>query len=152
MVRYLIATAAVSTWALAAAPTLAQDQAAMLTISESDQYGSYLSDAEGRALYLFTADTQGTGSKKAQVSCSGPCLDAWPPLSSVGKPQAGEMVDASLLGTIEHDGKTMVTYNGWPLYYFVKDQGSGGPKGQDIKSFGGEWYLVSPEGKKIEEE
>lgn len=150
--RNLTAAAAFSALALAAAPTLAQDRAATLTISESDQYGSYLSDAEGRAVYLFTADTQGTGSKKAQVSCSGPCLDAWPPLSSAGKPQAGKMVDASLLGTIEHGGESIVTYNGWPLYYFVKDQGAGGPKGQDIKSFGGEWYLVSPEGRKVEEE
>ena len=37
-----------------------------------------------------------------------------------------------------------------PLYYFVKDQGPGEAKGQDIKAQGGEWYLVGPDGNKIE--
>ncbi|MFB6283648.1 MAG: hypothetical protein ABEK59_06905 [Halobacteria archaeon] len=35
--------------------------------------------------------------------------------------------------------------------YFKKDQESGDTKGQDIESFGGEWYLVTPSGSKREE-
>ena len=43
-----------------------------------------------------------------------------------------------------------VTYNGWPLYYFVKDKQAGEATGQDVKGFGGEWYLVKPQGTKLE--
>lgn len=40
-----------------------------------------------------------------------------------------------------------VSYGGWPLYNYVKDQGPGQTTGQDIEGFGGEWYLVSPSGE-----
>jgi hypothetical protein len=38
------------------------------------------------------------------------------------------------------------------LYYFARDESAGDTKGQDIEGFGAEWYLVSPEGEKVEEE
>jgi predicted lipoprotein with Yx(FWY)xxD motif len=44
-----------------------------------------------------------------------------------------------------------VVYNQHPLYYFVKDQGPGQTAGQDVHGFGGEWYLLTPEGEKLEE-
>jgi predicted lipoprotein with Yx(FWY)xxD motif len=44
-----------------------------------------------------------------------------------------------------------VTYGGWPLYYFVQDQGPGEATGQDKHGFGGEWYLVTPAGEKAQE-
>lgn len=150
MFRNLIASAAFAA-CLLTAPAFAQD-AATVTVAQHEEYGQYLADAGGRALYLFTADTQGDGETAPQASCSEACLDAWPPLYTEGEPQAGEEVDASLLGTVQHDGKMMVTYNGWPLYYFVRDDNSSQPAGQDIHSFGGAWYLVSPEGEKIEAE
>ena len=57
-------------------------------------------------------------------------------------PQAGDGVDASLLGTTTRkDGTTQVTYNGWPLYYYVKDQKPGDVTGQDV---GDVWYVLSP--------
>ena len=42
-----------------------------------------------------------------------------------------------------------VTYNGWPLYYFIKDKAPGDTMGQDVKGFGAEWYLVMPSGKEV---
>lgn len=149
MIRYSVASATLAALMLSAVPAFAED-AATVKVSESQEYGKYLTDADGRALYLFTADTQGEGEAKAEVSCSGECLQAWPPLYTAGEPQAGDMVDAAKLDTIEHDGKMMVTYSGWPLYYFVKDAGPGQTTGQDVHSYGGEWYLVSPEGEKVE--
>jgi predicted lipoprotein with Yx(FWY)xxD motif len=148
MLKHMIASAALAALVLLAAPAFAQDAAATVKVSKSEEYGQYLTDADGRALYLFTADRQG-GDAAAEISCSGECLDRWPPLYTQGKPEAGDRADASLLGTVTHNGKTMVTYNGWPLYYFFKDEEPGQTNGQDIKSFGGEWYLVSPEGEKI---
>jgi predicted lipoprotein with Yx(FWY)xxD motif len=134
-------------------PAAAQTaEAAKVAVEESQQYGPYLTDADGRALYLFTADQQGSGDEAAQSNCYDACAEAWPPLVTGGEPQAGEQADKSLIGTIERqNGDMQVTYGGWPLYYFVQDQGAGEATGQDKHGFGGEWYLVTPAGEKVEE-
>lgn len=142
----MLSTAAV---ALAlAAPAFAQD-AVTLQVGESDEYGSYLETADGAPVYLFTTDTQGSGDAGATVSCSGDCLQAWPPVT--GEATAGEGVDQSLIGSTDADGQQVVTYNGWPLYTFVQDEGQDQPQGQDKEGFGGEWYLVTPAGEKVED-
>ena len=136
---------------LAWATPSAMAQAKLIT-AQSDKHGSYLTDATGRAVYLFTADKQGTGEAKAVSNCHDACAQAWPPLTTAGEPQAGTQAQASLLGTIERkDGKMQVTYNGWPLYYFTKDQPQGQPTGHDVHGFGGEWYLLRPQGTKVAE-
>lgn len=123
-----------------------------LEAAESDEYGRYLADAEGRALYLFTADTRGEGATKAVSDCYDSCAGAWPPFTADGEVMLGQDLQEDLLGqTQRRDGKMQVTYAGWPLYYFVKDAGTGEVNGQDIHSFGGEWYLVSPDGSKNEQ-
>jgi predicted lipoprotein with Yx(FWY)xxD motif len=135
-----------------AAPAFAQD-ATMIQVAESGQYGKYLATGENRPVYLFTTDTQGTGDQEAQISCtSEECLNAWPLVTTQGDPQAGEEVDADMLGTTQYEGQTVVTYNGWPLYYFARDEGADAPQGQDIESFGGEWYLVTSEGEEVHAE
>ena len=143
--RYAVAAALT---ALIAMPAFAQD-AAMVHVGQSEQFGTYLTDANGRALYLFTTDKP-EGAAEARVSCtSEECLTAWPLFTTMGDPQAGEMVDASLLGTMTYEGDTVVTYNGWPLYYFVRDEGADAPQGHDVESFGGVWYLVRPTGEQV---
>jgi predicted lipoprotein with Yx(FWY)xxD motif len=58
-----------------------------------------------------------------------------------------------MLATLKRkDGSTQVAYNGRPLYHFMKDEQPGDIKGQGVKGFGAEWYLISPEGKTVEEE
>jgi predicted lipoprotein with Yx(FWY)xxD motif len=47
------------------------------------------------------------------------------------------------------DGANQVTYNGWPLYRYVKDVGPQTATGQDVSEFGGEWYLVTPTGEEV---
>lgn len=134
------------------APAFAQD-ATTIQVAESEQYGEYLATGEGRPVYLFTTDTQGTGEQEAQISCtSEECLGAWPLVTTQGDPQAGEEANEEMLGTTQYEGQTVVTYNGWPLYYFVRDEGADAPQGQDIESFGGEWYLVTPEGEELHAE
>ena len=152
MLRMTIATLAVAlAWPVL--PVAAQTtDAAKVTVEESEQYGPYLADADGRALYLFTADQQGSGDQAAQSNCYDACAEAWPPLMTGGEPQAGEQADKSLIGMIERqNGDLQITYGGWPLYYFVQDQGPGEATGQDKHGFGGEWYLVTPAGEKVEE-
>jgi predicted lipoprotein with Yx(FWY)xxD motif len=108
-------------------------------------FGQALVDGQGRALYLFTDDTQnGTAS-----ACTGSCATTWPPLASQGSPQAGDGVDATKLATITRDDGTMqVTYNGWPLYTFSGDTTPGSATGQGMN---GKWYLVSPTGDAIKQ-
>ncbi len=55
---------------------------------------------------------------------------------------------ASMLGTTERkDGTMQVTYNGHPLYTFVKDEKSGEANGNDYKAFGAQWYALMPNGE-----
>ena len=139
-----------------------------LQVVTSGVYGDYLTDSSGRAVYLFegeseegetgetggeeTGDDAAGGVRAEAAPCTGDCLQAWPPVLA-SEPIAGDGVDASLLGTTtREDGSVQVTYNGWPLYYFVRDAGPGDTNGQEVESFGGEWYLVSPEGTEVEAE
>lgn len=119
--------------------------AATLSVAEVGTFGEALVDGEGRALYMFTNDTQDSGAS----SCTGNCLVNWPPLLTDGDPVAGEGVDESMLGTIPlADGTMQVTYNGWPLYYYAEDAAAGDANGQGV---GGVWFLVSPTGEMIEQ-
>src|SRR5262245_5114534 len=107
--------------------------------------GTFLVDSSGRSLYLFEAD------KGSTSTCNGACAAAWPPLTTTGAPTASAGVKASLLGTTKRDdGKMEVTYNGHPLYYFASDTAPGQIKGQGVDGFGAEWYVVGPNGKKLE--
>ena len=123
------------------APEGTSDQAQIRT-DQKPGIGRYLTDAEGRSLYLFMADSEN------RSACYDACAQAWPPLISRAAPKAGEGVQQELLGTLRRkDGTEQVTYNGWPLYYFVKDAQPGQTEGQDVEGFGEEWYLVTPAGE-----
>ena len=107
--------------------------------------GTFLVGTNGRTLYLFEKD------KTKKSTCSDACATAWPPLLTTGKPKAAGKAKASLLGTTKRaDGKTQVTYKGHPVYYFVQDKKAGDTKGQGVDGFGAEWYVMSPSGKKID--
>ena len=100
--------------------------------------GSFLIDAKGMTLYLYTKDSAGTS------VCTGGCANNWPPLTVTGQPSAGTGVTASLIGTTTRaDGSTQVTYNGHPLYYYKSDSAAGDKNGQGV---GGVWYVVSATG------
>ncbi len=107
----------------------------------SDARASFLADDKGMTLYLYTKDSPGT------TVCYDKCATAWPPLLTSGNAVAGDGVDASKFGTTTRtDGGTQVTYNGWPLYYYIKDKQAGDITGQGVGSV---WYLVSPTGDAI---
>ena len=64
--------------------------------------------------------------------------------------RAGTGVKRSLLGTTKRkDGRLQVTYNGWPLYYYVADRSPGAISCQDVAEFGGTWLVVRPSGKLV---
>jgi predicted lipoprotein with Yx(FWY)xxD motif len=151
----------------AGAPAAAED--ARLAVVQAD-FGQYLADGHGRALYLFTADRQGgtetarrTGEplwptlvngergQQARSACVGECAQAWPPLVGDDVTSADDRVNGDQIGTLDReDDGPQVTYAGWPLYYFVRDTGVGDVSGQGIESFGGTWYLINPAGEPIQ--
>jgi len=111
----------------------------------SSKLGKILVDTTGRTLYLFLKD-KGTAS-----TCSGACAAVWPPLVTQGKPQTGPGASAPLLGTTKRtDGKVQVTYHGHPLYFYAADHAPGDTTGQGLNQFGAEWYVLSPDGTKLE--
>ena len=106
--------------------------------------GSILVNASGRTLYLFKADST------TMSACTGACATAWPPLLANGTPTAGTGLTASKLGTVSRSGgNRQVTYNGHPLYLFIKDTKPGQTTGQGVTAFGAAWFAVSPAGNQI---
>ena len=111
---------------------------ALVNVSQNPALGSFLVDGKGMTLYLYTIDKPNTS------NCYDSCAAAWPPFLTDGAPTAGSGVNGSLLGvTTRKDGATQVTYNGWPLYYFVSDKAPGDTKGEGVQNV---WYVVTPEG------
>ena len=138
--------AATGTTAPASAATGSQPGGASVAMkaSANSSFGSILTDAGGRALYLRTND------ERNKSSCTGACAQSWAPLTITGKPTAGAGIDGSLLATITRDdGKAQVTFAGQPLYYFAADSKTGDVNGQNVNAYGGIWYLVSPAGSAI---
>lgn len=112
--------------------------------THSSPAGTYLTDAKGMTLYLWTADTGSTS------NCSGPCAKVWAPYTTNGTPKASGDVQQSMLGTTSRsDGSTQVTYADHPLYFYDDDKKAGDMDGQGSNEFGSKWYVVGPDGSSI---
>ena len=111
---------------------------AMATVAGNSE--TILVGENGMTLYYYTPD-KGTG----QANCVAACLQNWPPLllpTGVTKP-AGEKGVIGTLGTVTSSaGGMQVTYNGWPLYFWIKDKVPGDTTGQNV---GGKWFVVPPD-------
>jgi predicted lipoprotein with Yx(FWY)xxD motif len=110
--------------------------------TEDSSLGTILTDSDGNTLYVFLADTDGDS------TCYDDCAENWPALRARGELEAGDGVDASLLGTTERtDGVLQVTYAGQPLYFFAGDQQPGDTNGQAV---GDVWFAVAPDGAPVQ--
>lgn len=96
---------------------------------------------------MFTKDSADTS------SCYGSCAKEWPPVvSRYKKITTGKNKDiqVSVLGTTwRRDSTRQVVYNGHPLYYYKNDKKPGVVEGQGKSAYGGKWYLVKPNGKRV---
>lgn len=117
-----------------------------VTVKHAAKLGTILAAGPNHmTVYLFEADSA------SHSACAGACAQAWPPVTTSGKPQALGGAKAADLGTIARsDGTMQVTYNGHPLYYFVKDKDSGDAYGEGITRFGSSWYALKPSGAKLD--
>jgi predicted lipoprotein with Yx(FWY)xxD motif len=128
--------------ARAAQPAAEGARASGTLTVRSTRFGTILFDGRGRALYAFTRDRRGGPSQ-----CYGACAQAWPVYFAAGKLRAGKGVKQSLIRTTRRrDGRRQVTYNGWPLYYYVGDRSPGQVLCQNVDEFGGTWLVVRPSG------
>jgi len=148
--------------------TSAPTDPATVSAASTTSYGRVLvvgsGDYAGCSLYLLTSD-QLHALNGAPFACSdnanalkSPCdSDLWPALLTKGAPIAGPGVNPRLLGTVtrtDFDFLTggssvkQVTYAGYPLYRFFKDQAAGDTQGANlddpVTSPPGVWYLVNP--------
>jgi len=109
--------------------------------------GSYLTDSQGKPLYIFSKDS----SDKPSV-CTEQCAQVFQPVivQQGQMPQAMGGADTGKLTTIpRNDGGKQLAYHGMPLYYFSGDQAPGQVNGQNQNAFGGTFNLVQPNGDKL---
>ena len=100
--------------------------------------GSALAGVDAMTLYTFDNDTTPGAS-----ACNTGCVENWPPFTVDEGEQAtaGEGVTGEIGTITREDGRTQVTYNDKPLYYFAGDSAAGDSKGDGV---GGIWHIAAP--------
>ena len=116
------------------------DRDVVLSVSSAPGLGRFVA-VDGWTVYMYPPDQQ------RSVTCTqvGDCRQAWPPLlvPAGHRVIAGPGVRAGLIGTMRADGGNVVTYNHWPLYYYIGDRKAGQTNGQDQ---GFNWFVIRPTG------
>lgn len=119
---------------LAAVPSSVLGQDTTLGVGMTDELGSFLTDAEGMTLYIFTKDMADSG---ASV-CNDDCAANWPPYFVEGA-MLPEGTPGELTTITRDDGTMQLAYNGMPLYLWVNDTAPGDVTGQGV---GDVWYVA----------
>ncbi|WP_137824782.1 hypothetical protein [Brevibacterium sp. 2SA] len=116
--------------------------AATMSLSTADSdLGEIIVDGEGKTVYQFAKDTQGTDAS----ACEGDCAAKWPAVPGDGEVELDGVTGET--GTITGvDGKPQLTLDGWPLYYFAGDEAAGDTKGQGLMDA---WWVLAPDAKPI---
>ena len=115
--------------------TISSGQGTTVRASRNDALGPFLTDKDGRTLYLFTRDSEN------KSVCYAGCANTWPPLLVGSGDPTLDGIGGTLGVTVRNDGNRQVTYGGKPLYYFASDTAPGDTKGQGVGSV---WYVVAP--------
>jgi len=108
-------------------------------VMQNATVGQYLTDPNGKTLYVFSADAPDTS------NCNGACSTPWPPfVAAAGGGTAPSGVSGTLAVITRQDGSQQVTYNHQPLYFFARDANPGDVNGQGVTAFGGTWTAAAP--------
>jgi predicted lipoprotein with Yx(FWY)xxD motif len=124
----------------ALAATMSKTSGGTVKAAQNAAYGSLLVTSAGMTLYHYTPDRNGA------VKCAVGCVQFWPPLvvKAGVKPTAGAGIVKSKLSTVKRpDGRTQVTYAGFPLYRYSGDKKPGEVKGQGFEKI---WFAVTAKG------
>jgi predicted lipoprotein with Yx(FWY)xxD motif len=127
--------AAVLVLTLVGGPGAQAQSSGPLATRDAADLGTFLTDAQGMTLYLYTRDDVGIS------NCYQGCAAAWPPLMAQSDPVLPADLPGAIGTTTRNDGGLQVTYNGMPLYYWAQDQQPGDTTGQNV---GGVWFVVNP--------
>ncbi|MEX2541740.1 MAG: hypothetical protein WD314_08020 [Trueperaceae bacterium] len=116
--------------------TLAQAVDPEVQVRYDPALGHFLTGPNGMTLYVFSNDAPGTS------NCYDQCATNWPPLLTESEePVVTPLAIPGEFGVTErNDSGRQVTYNGWPLYYWVRDQDVGDTTGQAV---GGVWWTAN---------
>jgi predicted lipoprotein with Yx(FWY)xxD motif len=115
-----------------------------LGIDERGDLGAIVVDGTGRTLYAFSRDSAN------QPTCYDACAQTWLPLLADGKPGSGIGIDVAAATTVaRRDGGQQVTYKGIPLYQYAGDEVDRDANGQGLDMFGGEWHVLTKEGRPL---
>jgi predicted lipoprotein with Yx(FWY)xxD motif len=113
-------------------------QPATVRVRQHPELGAFLTDDQGKTLYLFTRDSAN------HTVCYDRCATNWPPLLvDASDPKLAEGVGGALGVIVREDGNRQVTYESKPLYYYTPDTTIGDTKGQAV---GNVWFVVAPVG------
>jgi predicted lipoprotein with Yx(FWY)xxD motif len=132
----------------ASSPSASASSSASTSTSSGDlkvadsSLGKIIVDSKGMTAYYFTKDKANSG----KSVCSGPCLVAWPSISTTSDTPKGTGITAKLGTITRDDGSKQVTVNGMPIYLWQKDKAPGDVTGQGVNKV---WYVVAPDGKMI---
>lgn len=111
----------------------------VVRVLEHPEHGEILVGPTGMTLYRFTNDSEGMS------NCSGGCARNWPPLvggfnTAAGlSPMAADRLSGEVGVIARSDAGTQVTYNGEPLYYWIRDKSPGAATGHEV---GDVWFVV----------
>lgn len=106
----------------------------------------FLTDSRGWSLYVFNADSPSTS------TCFADCAVDWPPVlvSDISSIRTFDGIHLEYLSTFTRpDGTLQLVYNGFPLYYYIRDMRPGDVFGEAIMADGDFWYLITPDGLPI---
>ena len=94
-----------------------------------------LTNAQGKTLYYFKADTPTT------TACSGGCASTWPPYlaTGAGAPTSATALSGKLAVQATANGQ-QITYNGHLLYTYAGDSAPGQTNGEGI---GNKWFVAT---------
>ena len=106
-------------------------------IANTAMFGPILTDSSGLTLYTWVLD------QPSVSNCYDSCANFWPPALVDGAAVAPAGLPGKLGTTVRTDGTTQLTYDGRPLYRYVRDTEPGMITGDGSLSSGGLWPVAT---------
>jgi predicted lipoprotein with Yx(FWY)xxD motif len=119
-------------------PPVNNPPAVSIALKTDSHFGSVLTDGNGKTLYFFSLDANGSSA----CTTGNGCLADWPKVY-IANPTVGAGLKSGDFKTITRsDGNLQTTYKGWPLYTYAGDVTAADIKGD---GFEGIWYVAKPD-------
>jgi predicted lipoprotein with Yx(FWY)xxD motif len=108
----------------------------------ASSFGNIIVDGQGRTLYFYANDVQGSGAS----TCTDFCATTWPPFAA-GVVRVSPPLNAADFGSVARaDGTKQTSYKGRPLYTYTNDLRPGDINGSGIA---GLWNIANVPGTVI---